>query len=375
MRVGFVALTDAAPLIVAEQLGLYRERGLQVSLHKQASWPAVRDALLADELDAAHCLFSLPLSVALGVSGRQEQSLIVAMVLNANGQAVTLGLPLAEGAGRDPAAAMAGVAAYHRRRPLTLAVTYPGGTHDVWLRYWLAAAGIDPAEVGIIPIPPAQMVANLRGGTMDGFSAGEPWSALAVMVGAGFTAAGSHQILPGHPEKALVVTEAALRRERGQVRELMGATLNACRWLDVEENRPQAAQMLAAPHYVNAPAGVIAERLSGPFELGAHLGVARLSWSERVRFHDGGRVNAPSRGSALWFIAQFRRLGLLRGGDSRDRQIVERLIARELYEEVARGEGIPISEPDMQRFSVPLDGATFDPAEPRLEAARPITGR
>lgn len=368
MRVGFVALTDAAPLIVAAEFGFYRARGLDVTLVKQASWAALRDAVLAGELDAAHCLSSLPLSVATGVSGRPDQRLPVVMVLNSDGQAITLGAALAgEGYGAVEDG-LAAVAAASARRRLTMAMTYPGGTHDIWLRYWLAAAGVGAPALDIIPIPPAQMVANLRAGTMDGFSAGEPWNAVAAGAGIGFTAIRSGQILPGHPEKALVVNAAVLAARRAEVRELTAATLEACRWLDVPANRPRAAHIMSARRHLNVPATSIAPRLSGRYQRGGGLGAEDVG-DAAVAFHRGGLVNAPRRGYAIWFMAQFCRLGLLRAVPAFE-AIAADLVARDLYEEAARSAGVDVPDDDMAPFGIPLDDAWFDPEDPLAEVLR-----
>ena len=157
LTLGFIALTDCASLVMAKELGYFEERGLDVTLQKQASWPATRDALLNNQIDGAHCLFSMPLSVATGLGGPAgNTSLKIAMVLNNNGQAITLK--------NDYAAAGYGNLAKARKvlqaKTPTMAMTFPGGTHDLWLRYWLRATGVDESAVKIIPIPPPQMVAN-----------------------------------------------------------------------------------------------------------------------------------------------------------------------------------------------------------------------
>jgi nitrate/nitrite transport system substrate-binding protein len=368
MRLGFIALTDAAPVIMAQHLGFYARRGLRVELVRQASWPAMRDGLLGGEIDAAHCLASLPFSVAAGVTGRSDQFLPVAMVLNANGQAVTLTLGLSDPAYVSPHGSLGQIAQASRSRRLTLAMTYPGGTHDILLRYWLKAAGVARDAIDLIPIPPPQMVANLAAGTMDGFSVGEPWNAVAVGHGIGFTAIGSGDIVADHPEKVLVVSPRALARRPGEVRELVAATLAACAWLDDRANRRAAVPTLALPQHVNAPGPHVEGRLLGTYELGGGLGT-RIESEHPLTFHGGGSVNAPRRAHGLWFLAQMHRLGLLRSAPAYE-EIVDALVLRDLYEDVARAEGVPVPDDDMAPFTVALDGAAFDPAHPGHEAAR-----
>lgn len=361
LQVGFVALTDAAPLVVAAENGIYRRRGLDVRLVKQASWPALRDAVLSGALDAAQCLSGLPFSVASGLTGREDQLLPIAMMLNTGGQAITLGRHMRAAGYADPADSLDGVAAASRARRLVMAMTYPGGTHDIWLRYWLDAAGVDPGDLDVIPIPPAQMVANLRGGTMDGFSAGEPWNAVAVDEGIGFTAIASHTIFPGHPEKALVVSPDSLSDNPDGVRALIAGTLEACRWLDEDPgHRETAAHLLASRRYVNVPAPTLAARMWGIHERGAGLPTA----TDGLAFHAGGAVNAPRRAHGLWFLEQFRRLGL-HAGVADPAGLVDRLTLRDLYTEVAAAEGIPVPDDDMAPVTVALDGGVFDPVAVR----------
>ncbi len=361
LRVGFVALADAAPLVVAVEEGMYLRRGIGVRLVKQASWPALRDAVLSGALDAAHCLSSLPFSVASGITGHEDQLLPIAMMLNTGGQAITLGRHLGTSGYLDPAESLSAVAAESRRRRLTMAMTYPGGTHDLWLRYWLHAAGVDSGDLDIIPIPPAQMVANLRGGTMHGFSVGEPWNAVAVDEGLGFTAVSSHRLFPGHPEKALVVNPHVLDEHPDRVRALIGGTLQACRWLDEDPgHREAAAHLMAARRYVNVAAPTLAARMWGLHERGHGLPPEMGG----LAFHGGGVVNAPRRAYGHWFLSQFRRLGL-HAGTADPADLVDRLTLRDLYTEVAAAEGVAVPDDDMAPITVAIDDGVFDPVAVR----------
>lgn len=362
MRVGFVALADAAPLIVAAERGMYLRRGLDVRLVKQASWPALRDGVLTGSLDAAHCLSSLPFSVASGLTGRADQLMPIAMMLNTGGQAITLGGHLGATGYADPERSLGAVAALSRTRRLTMAMTYPGGTHDLWLRSWLRAAGVGGGDLDIIPIPPAQMVANLRAGTMDGFCVGEPWNAVAVDEGAGFTAIASHELLPDHPEKALVVNPDALRDRPDAVRALIAGTLKACRWLDQDvRHREMAAHLMTARRYVNVPASVLAARMWGGHERGGGLPPAP---ADGLEFHRGGALNAPRRAHGHWFLEQFRRLGLCTrvAGAA---ELVDRLTLRDLYSDVAAEEGVDVPDDDLAPVTAPLDRGVFDPTAER----------
>ncbi len=365
VTLGFIALTDCASLVMAKELGYFEDRGLDVTLQKQASWPATRDALLTNQIDGAHCLFGMPFSVATGIGGvAGTTSLKIAMVLNNNGQAITLN--------KDYAAAGYGNLAKARKvleaKTPTMAMTFPGGTHDMWLRYWLRATGVDKSAVNIIPIPPPQMVANMSVGTMDGYCVGEPWNAVAVDQGIGFTTIASQDIWTNHPEKALVVNEQFATTKQDELEDVMAAVLEASKWLDVRANRTKAASVLGVPEYVNATASSIEGRLAGNYQLGGGLGAKSFKDDYMVFFRDG-EVNAPRSAHAIWFLAQYQRLGLLSTTPDY-KKLADAILLRDVYAKVAKAEKIVVPNDDMAPFTVKLDDATFDPAKPQLEVKR-----
>ncbi len=364
VNLGFIALTDCAPLVMAKELGYFDERDLDVSVIKQASWPATRDALLAGQIDGAHCLFSMPLSVATGIAG-DSRDLKVAMMLNQNGQAITLASSL-EAAGYGDLEA-AGDALARAGTP-ALGMTFPGGTHDIWLRYWLAATGTGRDDVKIDPIPPPQMVQNMATSAVSGFCVGEPWNAVAVRQGIGFTHLATQDLWEHHPEKALVVNAGFAEAKADVLRDLMGAVLQAARWLDEPDNRAEAADTLGAEAYVNAPPDEIRGRLTGVYDLGAGLGETTFDGNQ-MRFFRDGQVSFPRRAHAHWFLAQYQRLGYLTEPPPYA-EIVDDLILTDLYAEVAAAEGVDVPDDDMAPFEVQLDEVTFDPADPEAEATR-----
>jgi nitrate/nitrite transport system substrate-binding protein len=364
VTLGFIALTDCASLVMAKELGYFTERDLDVTLEKQASWAATRDNLLNNQIDGGHVLFGMPFSVATGVGGTGARTLKVAMMLNNNGQAISL----------NKAYASAGYGDLDKVRALllskipTLANTFPGGTHDMWIRYWLKAAKVDASLLKLITIPPAQMVANMKVDAMDGFCVGEPWNAQAVAQGIGFTHLTTQDLWKNHPEKALVVTEKFVGERPDVVEDVMGAVLKASKWLDDLNNRKQAAQTIGAASYINAPPADIEGRLLGQYDLGAGLGTKTFT-DDYMQFFRGGQVNAPRRAHAVWFMAQYRRLGLLKD-DPPFQEIADAIILRDLYEKVAKKEGIAVPDDDMKPFDVKLDTATFDPKKPLEEVKR-----
>ncbi len=202
VRIGFIPLTDCAPVVIAALKGFDKKYGITIVPTKEASWAAVRDKLVAGELDAAHILYGLLYGLELGIAGKPQQMANL-MTLNQNGQAITLSSDLAEKGVRD-LDGLKTLVGQQAPGTYTFAHTFPTGTHAMWLYYWLASAGINPFDdVRTVVVPPPQMVMNMRIGNMVGFCVGEPWNARAINDRIGFTAATSQSIWADHPEKIL----------------------------------------------------------------------------------------------------------------------------------------------------------------------------
>jgi nitrate/nitrite transport system substrate-binding protein len=364
VKLGFIALTDAAPIIVAKEMGFFTERNLDVDVLKQASWPALRDALLTNQIDGAHALFGMPFSVATGVGGNRSKDLKIAMVLNQNGQGITLQRDVKSVPYGDLAAAKEWL---EGKDAPSLGMTFPGGTHDMWLRYWLAATKADLSKIKISPIPPPQMVQNMAVGNVQGFSVGEPWNAVAVQKGVGFTYLASQDIWQNHSEKALVVG-AKFAQDTDTLSDVMAAAMKACKWLDDPANRSKAADMISPEKYVNAPADDIRERLLGKYDFGAGIGTKDFK-GEQMQFFRNGAVNFPRKSHAIWFMTQYVRFGLTKEAPAY-RQLADELILTDLYAKVAAAEGVTIPNDDMTSYELKLDKAIFDPTKPEQEATR-----
>lgn len=360
ITLGFIPLTDCAPLVAAKELGMFEKYGVDVELSKEASWANIRDKVLNGELQGAHCLFSMPLSVYTGIGGKVGSEMKIAMVLSNNGQAITLSKAFCGLAGyNDITKAESAVKAIKAKKELTFAMTFPGGTHDIWLRNWLAAANIPQKSVGIITIPPPQMVANMKVDNMDGFSVGEPWNGVAAAQGIGFTHIASQDIWKDHPEKALVVNAAFAKENEADLKKVMKAIIEACKWLDEMENRKKAASWLTKPYYVNAPLEVIEARLMGSSDLGCSLGLKKYN-GDYMTFYNNGIVNTPKKANAMWFLAQFMRFDYIKTAPEYA-AIADKLILTSLFEEVAKEMQVPVQE-DMKPFKTTYD-VNFDPAD------------
>ncbi len=370
VRIGFIPLTDCASLVIAAERGFDRRHGVRIELVRQPSWSAVRDRLLAGELDMAHMLYGQVYGLQLGL-GSVQSEMAVLMGLNQNGQAITLSRRLAEQGVHDGASLAAHIAKGGRR--FVFAQTFPTGTHAMWLYYWLAAAGVDPfGDASVVTVPPPRMGAHLGAGSIDGFCAGEPWNGLALLDGQGVTVATSQSIWPDHPEKALACTAAFSRARPETCRAVVRAVLEAARWIDENDaHRTLAAETIAGSAYVGVGVDALLPRMLGRYEDG--LGRA---WQDEspLRFHGNGAVNFPWLSDGLWFMTQFRRWGLLPRHP--DYQAVAASVQRiDLFREAAASVGVPLPATSM-RSSRLLDGRLWDGLDPAAFAdAFPLAAR
>ena len=366
VRVGFMPLTDCAPLVMAKELELDHKYGFKLETVKDSSWMSVRDKLLSGDIDAAHCLWNLPFSVAAGVSEPRGAKLPIAMTLSSNGQGITLSndnFPLPFGDLKALGKAIR-LLREMRGEPLVFAATYPGGTHDMWMRTVLEAAGASPDDYKMITIPPPQMVLNLQMGNIDGFSAGEPWNGLAAQRGAGWTFMASQDIWPNHPEKALVCSPSFVDERRDTLKALMKALLEACLWLDDPKHLDRAAQKLALPEYVGTSYETIKGRLMGEYELGEGKG-SRTYSDTKVTFARGGQNTIPRVRHANWFLSKFAALGLETTPGFDANGLAESLVMVDLYREVVTemneaGFELPLPDVDETPETLPFEGVSFD---------------
>jgi nitrate/nitrite transport system substrate-binding protein len=372
IKLGFIPLTDCAPLVIAKEKGFFDKAGVNVELSKEASWANIRDKILNGELAGAHCLFGMPFSVYTGIGGKAGEEMKIAMVLNQNGQAITLSNEFCgKIKPKDFAKVSTTITEAQKTKPdLTFAMTFPGGTHDLWLKIWMEASGIDAKKVKTITIPPPQMVANMKVGNMQGFSVGEPWNGKAVADTVGFTHVASQDIWKNHTEKALVVNKTFSETKKENLKKVMKAIMEAQKWLDDPANRAEAATFLGQQKYVNAPAEVIKGRLTGSYKQGCGL-PAFAYGDDNMKFCDNGLVSFPRKSHATFFLASYVRYGYL-PVEPDYKSIADKLILSDLYAEVAKEAGVAVPSDDMQPFEVTILKKSFDPNNPSL-FAKPLT--
>jgi ABC-type nitrate/sulfonate/bicarbonate transport system substrate-binding protein len=393
LTLGYIPLTDCAPLVVAREHGYFQKYGLEVNLSKETSWANIRDKLAIGILDGAHMLAPMPLAMSAGV-GPVQKDMITALSLDLNGNAITVSTPLYQAmlaADPENAAVRANSAkalrqVIEQRRAsgapaLTFATVFPTSTHTYELRYWMASAGIDPdRDVRLVVVPPPQMVGSLERGSIDGFCVGEPWNSVAVDAGLGRTVLTKYEFWNNSPEKVFGVTAEWAEQYPATHMAVVKALLEACRWLDEQENREPAAELLAQSRYLNVDTELVRRGLTG------HYHFTRDAAPETIPdfgvFHRFA-ANFPWRSHAIWLLTQMARWGQLPPSIDFE-PLAEQVYRPDLYRQAADALGInaPLqdykSEGDHgQSWSLngtqgPLtlgsdcffDGGRFDPRRP-----------
>ncbi len=327
LRLGFLALTDAAPLAVAAHLGLFAKHGLRVDLRREIGWATIREKIIYGELDAAHAPAPMLWSTHLGL-GCPATEVLSALVLNLHGNALTFSRALWDAGARDAASIRAIAKERRARQPLTFGIVYHFSTHHLMLRDWLLAAGLNPeSDVRIVVVPPAQMFRNLAAGTIDGYCAGEPWNTLAVRENIGWCPTWSAAHAPGQVEKVLLVTRRFAERSADQHAALVAALAEACAWCDEPQNREPLAQLLAGPAYLNVPARIISPALLGRFDCG-HGRVESIPDFHVFHRHD---ANVPTAAKAAALQRSLGAAGLLPALHAADTTLPNRLFRPDLH--------------------------------------------
>lgn len=265
LRLGFIALTDAAPILMAQELGCFQRRGLRVELRREVGWATIRDKVLYGELDGAQAPGPMLWATKLGL-GCGPSEVCTPLVLNLHGNAITLSNRLRELGVRDAATLREEALRRRGENKLMFGIVFPHSMHHVLLRRWLIDARLDPErDVRIAVVPPAQMFRNLVAGTLDGYCVGEPWNTLAVQQNQGWCPAWSAAQSPGHVEKVFMMREDFLERHADVTTPLIAALAEAAAWCDEPENRRELARVLAGPAFLNVAPEAIEPALLGRF--------------------------------------------------------------------------------------------------------------
>jgi nitrate/nitrite transport system substrate-binding protein len=360
---GIIALTDCSPIVIAHEKGLFKKYGINSTVTKGASWAAIRDSLANGDIQATHMLIGMPIASTMGLGGAPKVPMVIPWLLNRNGQSISLAKSLKGKVGADPKALKPFVdKAKADGRPMTFAMTFPPGTHAMWIRYWLAGGGINPgdaagggADVSLITIPPPQMVANMQVGKMDGFCVGEPWNAKTINEDIGFTAINTQGIWKDHPEKVCAFKEDFANKNPKTVKAVLKALHEASVWLDNMDNRPEQAKIVSAPTYINCPPEAILPRLQGKYDMGD----GRKFRDPDYMIFSSRNCNYPQPKYGKWWLTQLRRWGFTDGAPDYE-GVAKQVMRTDLYEDAMKEIGYAhggLSETKETFF----DGSVFDP--------------
>ncbi|GJD94320.1 CmpA/NrtA family ABC transporter substrate-binding protein [Methylobacterium iners] len=370
-KLGFIALTDAGPLFVAKEKGFFARHGMpDVEVLKQASWGTTRDNLVlgseGNGIDGAHILSPMPYLISAGRVTQNNVPVPMQILarLNTNGQCISVakeyvdqkvtidGKPFKAAIDKKKASGKA----------VKAAMTFPGGTHDLWIRYWLASAGIDPdRDIETIVVPPPQMVANMKVGTMDCFCVGEPWNAQLVQQGLGFTALTTGELWKDHPEKAFAMRASWVEKHPNATKALLMAVIEAQMWCDKPENRDEFAAIVAKRQWINIPVGDVAGRMKGTIDYGDGRVVEN---SPHVMKFFADNASYPYQSHDLWFLTEDIRWGKF-DAQTDTKAMVAKVNREDVWREAAKALGVTAIPASTSRGKETFfDGKVFDPADP-----------
>ncbi|RKD60759.1 nitrate/nitrite transport system substrate-binding protein [Rhizobium sp. WW_1] len=372
-KLGYIALTDSAPLIIAKEKGLFEKHGLpDVDVGKQASWGATRDNLVlggaANGIDGAHILSPLPYLMHTGKVTQNNQPVPMAILarLNYDSQGISVAKEYAETGVQLDSSKLKAVFDAKRAagREIKAAMTFPGGTHDLWIRYWLAAGSIHPdKDVSTIVVPPPQMVANMKVGNMDVFCVGEPWNEQLVNQGIGFTACTTGEIWKGHPEKALGMRADWIEKNPKAAKALLMAVMEAQQWCDSMANKEEMATILGKRQWFNVPPKDVLGRLKGDINYGN--GRIAKGTDLYMKFWKGG-VSYPYQSHDAWFITENIRWGKF-APDTDIKTLVGQVNRQDIWRDAAKDLGVAASDIPTSASrgkETFFDGKVFDPENP-----------
>ena len=374
IKLGFIALTDAAPLIIAKEKGIFEKYGMpDVEVLKQASWGATRDNLVlggeANGIDGAHILTPMPYLISAGKVTQNNVPVPMSIIarLNLDSQGISVASEYADtGVQLDASKLKEAFAAKKAAgNEIKVTMTFPGGTHDLWLRYWLAAGGIDPdKDVSTIVVPPPQMVANMKVGNMDAFCVGEPWNEQLVNQGIGFTACTTGELWKGHPEKALGLRSDWIEKHPNATKALMMAVMEAQIWADSMDNKEEMSAILGKRQWFNVPPKDVAGRLKGTINYGngrllEDTGLQMKFWRDHASY--------PFKSHDAWFLTENIRWGMF-SPDTDIKALVDQVNREDIWRAAAKDLGVAAADipaSSSRGRETFFDGKVFDPENPK----------
>ncbi len=373
-KLGFIALSDAGPLFVAKDKGLFAKHGVpDTDVQKQASWGTTRDNLVlgseGNGIDGAHILTPMPYLISAGkvTQNNQPTPMYILARLNLDSQCISVANEYADlklGVDASPFKA-----ALEKKKAsgkaIKAAMTFPGGTHDLWIRYWLAAGGIDPdKDIETIVVPPPQMVANMKVGTMDCFCVGEPWNLQLIHQKIGYTAVNTGELWNKHPEKSFGMRAAFVDKYPKAAKALLMAVMEAQQWADKAENKAELAAIMGKRQWMNCPVEDVLDRTAGKFDYGIPGKVVENSPHIMKYWRD--HASYPFQSHDLWFLTEDIRWGKYEPGfDSK--ALIAKVNREDMWRDAAKTLGVAAADiptSTSRGKETFFDGKVFDPENP-----------
>jgi nitrate/nitrite transport system substrate-binding protein len=372
-KLGFIALSDAGALFVAKDKGLFAKYGMpDVDVQKQASWGTTRDNLVlgseGNGIDGAHILTPMPYLISSGkvTQNNVPTPMYILVRLNLDAQCISVAKEYADlKIGLDTAPFK--VALDKKKaagKSIKAAMTFPGGTHDLWIRYWLAAGGIDPdKDIETIVVPPPQMVANMKVGTMDCFCVGEPWNLQLIHQDIGYTAVNTGEIWNKHPEKSLGMRAAWVDKYPKAAKAILMAVMEAQQWADKAENKVELAAIMGKRQWINCPVEDVYDRTAGKFDYGTGRVVEN---SPHIMKYWRDHASYPFQSHDLWFLTEDIRWGKYEAGYD-TKALIAKVNREDLWKDAAKDLGVAASDIPASKSrgkETFFDGKVFDPENP-----------
>jgi len=378
VKLGYIPIVESAPLIIAKEKGFFAKYGMtNVDVSKQANWGSARDNVeigsAGGGIDGGQWQMPMPYLISEGriTKGNQKIPMYVLAQLNTQGNGIAIanthkgksvGLKL-----EGTKSLFDGLKSSNKK--FKAAQTFPGVNQDFWIRYWIAAGGLDPdADIELLTVPAAQTVANMKTGTMDAFSTGDPWPYRIVADDIGFMAALTAEIWKNHPEEYLAMRADWVDKNPKATKAILKGLMEAQQWCDDFNNRQELAQILAGRQYFNIPAAILEEPFMGKYNMGERniddKSMAAYYWKD-----EKGSVSYPYKSHDLWFLTESVRWGFLPPETLDTAQaLIDKVNREDLWKEAAKEAGIPDADiPTSTSRGVEefFDGIKFDPENPK----------
>lgn len=378
LTIGFIALTDCAPLVIAKEKGFFEKQGLDVHVVKEGGgWPGIQQKVISGEYDFSHALAGMPIAATLGINGNANLQAVLSLDFNGNG--ITFGNKIINEMkkyGMDEKKRPLGseslkkyIDAKHaaegdKYQPLNFGMVHPVSTHNYELRYWMASSGIEPdRDTTIKPFPPPTMPSNLIAGNIEGYCVGEPWNERIVMMKEGSTLVTNYDIWNNNPEKVLQTRADFITKNPETTKAVMKAVIEAQMWLDASwENRKEAAKILSQKNYVNAPVNVLEKSMVGTFQ---YLKGQKSEANPQFNVFANYYAAYPFYSHGMWFITQMYRWGQIEKPVDM-KAVIESVYRPDLFEIAAKEVGYTLppsawKKDGVDKYNMFMDGKVYDP--------------